>query len=111
MKPHIKAFVAGCLFHSAFMSILQDFVGRDAYIRHLQEGGWWPWYVTVPIALTFIVVSCVLLRMARQDWDWPWKQIERPPAGPFRFKFSDLINIVLIIAAVAVIIWRSSHPQ
>lgn len=60
MKPWMKAFFAGALFEVALRSLSQDFHGKEAYLR-MVDAGWVSGWITVPIALAVLALSCKLL--------------------------------------------------
>jgi hypothetical protein len=58
MSNKWKLICTGAMLYSAIISLLQDFIGKEAYIKHLAEGnGWGPAYVTVPLAIFVLSVA------------------------------------------------------
>jgi hypothetical protein len=60
------AFLAGWLAYAALVSISQDIVGKAEYLRSA-EARWIPWYITVPLALFMLVISCMLMNKAEKE--------------------------------------------
>lgn len=56
MNQATRSFYAGALWTGAVVSILQDCMGKEQYILHVQDN-WAPAYLTVPLSLCMIVVA------------------------------------------------------
>lgn len=61
-----RAFWAGMLMFIGMQSILQDIMGKEEFLRRA-EAVWWPWYVTVPIAILLIFLSMYLLGISAKE--------------------------------------------
>lgn len=62
----LKAFIAGYLAMIAVSSLYHDVVGKDEYIRKLQEG-WTSAGITVPLSLVVLLLAAALTYSAHRD--------------------------------------------
>ena len=70
MRSHSKidglvAFWAGVIGYASVISLIQDFIGQEAYIKMAREH-WVSGWITVPIATLGLCVSFTLLRTVRK---------------------------------------------
>jgi hypothetical protein len=63
MSPIYKAAFGGWIACSSFHSLYQDIVGKEAYLK-IVDAGWVRSGVTIPIALFFIAIACLLFYQA-----------------------------------------------
>ena len=61
-----NAFIAGWLAYAALVSLSQDIMGKAEYLRST-EARWIEWYISVPIALAILVLSCLLMNRAEKE--------------------------------------------
>lgn len=66
MKSYYKAFLSGWLVSTALRSLYEDLLGKEAFLRRA-DAAWVSGWVTVPMALFFIMPSWVLLSDAKKD--------------------------------------------
>lgn len=52
-------FYSGCLATVAYLSLSQDYYGKEEYIRRVSMG-WVDGSITIPLALILLVVSLIL---------------------------------------------------
>jgi hypothetical protein len=60
MTTKTKAFWAGFLAHASFMSLHQDFYGKETWLQ-MAAIGWVTAWVTVPLALLLLITAGCLL--------------------------------------------------
>ena len=52
-RPTLRPFTKGMIFTFCVLSLVQDYIGQEAYIQ-LARDHWVAWYYSVPIALSMI---------------------------------------------------------
>ena len=65
MATWLKAFFAGLLIGSAFRSLEQDIVGKEAYLK-IVDAGWISAWITVPVAILWLTIGLILLIKAQE---------------------------------------------
>jgi hypothetical protein len=58
-------FFAGSIFTLSVLSLVQDFMGKEAYIEHVTNN-WASAWITVPLALVLLVYS-ICIAYAKED--------------------------------------------
>jgi hypothetical protein len=60
LSPTDYGFLAGVLTISAVNSLVQDYHGKEGYIKWISEH-WWSAYYSIPLAILFIIFSWILM--------------------------------------------------
>lgn len=60
LTPTDYGFYAGMFMTLAIHSFYQDYYGKEAYIKHISEN-WTSAYISVPLAIIFIIVAWILM--------------------------------------------------
>jgi hypothetical protein len=61
MKPWLKLFCAGYLFHTALQSLYQDAIGKEKYLR-IADLMWVDAWYTVPLATAILIVALLWIK-------------------------------------------------
>ena len=61
-------YVAGIIMYSAVNSLYQDVIGKEGYIERISNG-WISSWITVPLAILFLVVSVWLYKQKDEASD------------------------------------------
>ena len=60
MNQKWKGFWAGSFITTAYHSLLQDIIGKEAYLK-IADAGWISPFITVPMALILLFVGVALI--------------------------------------------------
>lgn len=66
MKPLTKIFVAGWISHAAWNSLMQDYFGKERYLK-LADTAWVPATTTVPLAIIMLWLAWVWCKGAKKE--------------------------------------------
>lgn len=61
-----RAFWAGMIVFIAVQSLMQDLIGKEEYLRRV-AATWWPWYISVPIAVMLVFMGMGMLNESRRE--------------------------------------------